>query len=341
MKTISAAFVLALMMVSSLPAETIELKSGKSFRGRVVEQPGDRVVLDVGDGITVTFFQDEIAGIHSDAQPRPEERHFLWEVKSDRTKVYLFGSIHLGKEDMYPLAGEVDGAFAGAGTLVVEVDTESIDPMEAQRTVAQKGLLPADQLLESQLDPKTFDKLQARFQKFGMPMDPMLRFKPWFIAVNLQVLQIKYLGYDEEYGVDRYFLRRAHGAGKKVLQLETLEQQLDFLDRLPDQNMFLDYTLNSLDETEAMLEMILAAWQYGDAAAMEKLTIADMLQQFPETRPIFEIILFNRNKDMAAEIKRYLGTDEVYFVVVGAAHLVGDQGLVELLRQEGFQVDQL
>ena len=339
-KRIFALLAALLCFSTASRAEVIELKSNKIIQGKVVDSDAERIRVDVGGGTIVTFYQDEIRRIDYQDTEVKHGHAFLWKATSAETTVYLFGSIHLGRSDMYPLADPVEKAFQSATVLVVEVDIDREDPLVAQKKISAMGTYGAGDRLENHISAETRKKLRDRLSKYGIGTEQFSPLKPWFAALSLTMVQIRALGFEAEYGVDPYFLRRARGE-KEIRELETFDQQLSFLDGLENQDNFLAYTLDSLSETETMLDQLISSWREGDAALMEKIMITDILTEAPQTRPIFQRILFDRNVRMAEQIKEFLNTDRTYFVVVGAAHLVGPQGIVELLKKKGYDVEQL
>jgi len=344
-----AIFLFVFLMIShdGVFAETIQLKTDKVISGEILEENDEFLEVDVGHDIRIRLYQDEIESIIEDeiVGTDPEDQvdegsNFLWEINSGGNTAYLFGSIHLGKADMYPLDPTVEEAFDRSAVLVVEIDVDALDPMVVQQTMAMKGSYLDGNRLENHLEADVVIRLSAQLEKYGMSIEHLSQFKPWFAAITLTVLQIKDLGFDEDYGVDRYFLKNARGR-KAILELESLESQLSFLDSLENQELFLEYTLDSMDEIQKMLDQLVGAWKDGNAEMMEKIMITDILEHNPQAEPILKTILFDRNVTMAEEIKEYLQSGDVHFVVVGAGHLIGEKGIVELLRDENFKVTQL
>jgi uncharacterized protein YbaP (TraB family) len=161
--------------------------------------------------------------------------------------------------------------------------------------------------------------------------------KPALLAITLSSLKLIKLGYSPEQGIDMYFARKAAGK-KSILELESTREQMDMLFNLPDADLYLKYTIMDNSKTDAQIDGIMEAWKNGDAEKMNSLVIEETLQEYPELSSLMNQILFKRNGKMAAKIREYLSDDKTYFVVVGAAHLVGDQGLVKLMEKEGYRV---
>ena len=105
--------------------------------------------------------------------------------------------------------------------------------------------------------------------------------------------------------------------------------------------MFLEYTLISMDKTEKFLNGIIKAWKNGDVKFLEKALFADVLNEDKRLIEIYNKTLFERNDAMVEKIKGFLKTNKIYFVIVGAGHLIGEKGIVQLLQKDGYAVKQL
>jgi hypothetical protein len=165
--------------------------------------------------------------------------------------------------------------------------------------------------------------------------------KPWFLALSLQAMELMRLGYDPQYGVDYYFLKKAQGK-KRILELESLDEQLGLLSGFSDneQEQFLLYTLKTLNSMGGQVEALVRAWISGDAQAMESI-LADADMRDASIAPIFGKLFEERNHRMTSKIDGYLNSNGSYFVIVGAGHLVGKRGIIELLKSNGYVVEQL
>jgi len=164
--------------------------------------------------------------------------------------------------------------------------------------------------------------------------------KPWFLALSFQAMELVRLGYSPEHGVDYHFLTRAQGK-KRILELESLEEQLSLLSGFSDreQEQFLTYTLETLSSMDRQVGDMVRAWTSGDAQAMESI-LEDAVKPDPSLAPILQKLFDERNVKMISKIDGYLNSGGSYFVIVGAGHLVGKKGIVELLRSKGYVVEQ-
>ncbi len=269
---------------------------------------------------------------------------FLWEVKDGHGRggtAYLVGSIHMGREGELPLPPSMEAAFAKSDALVVEVDVNKVDPAAVQKLVMELGRLPDGQRLSQRLDPVTLTLLDRAAQRLGLALGNLEPLRPWLVGMVLSVTELQQAGYQQGHGVDRAFLTRAHDAGKTILELETTEGQLRMLAGTPDslQDLMLRDQLRRTREAGAVLDQLVAAWKAGDANGLASLILEGA--DDPTYRPVYERIFFERNVQMATRVDALLAQPRTHFVVVGAGHVVGPQGLVALLQKQGHTVRQL
>ncbi len=276
---------------------------------------------------------------HLPAAQAQGNKSFLWKTESRSATVYLLGSVHVGREDMYPLADVIEDAFDESSHLVVEADIEKLDPIAMLQEVMALGIYKGEKQLLDHISNDTLIKLTKYLKKYNLPLAQVSNFKPWFLMMTLSALQIRELGYDETLGVDYYFIKKARD-NKEILELEGVTQQLKIFDDMPDQDLFLNASLDSFHELEEQMEPMIEAWKKGDTKIINNIMIEDMLEDNPQQALFYEKVFFERNRDMTDKILKYLKTNNVYFVVVGAGHLVGDRSIVGLLRKQGFRVTQ-
>ena len=353
MRKLFSVFFLICFLTSTAFADTVYLKNGKSVSGKIIEKTDDYIKLDF-DGTSLTYWADEIETIQQESTYSSEEiivvpsrsasgskgKVFLWEAKSARNSVYILGSIHLAKPSLYPLDKRIEGAFKGSDALVVEVNIEAFDPITLQQVFMERGIYSDGSTLEDHLSKKTFKMVSDKLGGSGLGLGPMAVFKPWFLSITLATLELLKLGFDPEYGVDKHFLRKAKG--KRILELESLEYQLGLFDGFTDkqQDLLLFSTLLDLKIIEKEMNNLIKAWENGNADKVEEILMKG-LDEHPEILPIIEKIFYERNRNMVLKIEGYLGTDDTYFVVVGAGHLVGEKGIIQLLKKKGYSLEQL
>jgi uncharacterized protein YbaP (TraB family) len=277
-------------------------------------------------------------------QPAPPEEKgasFAWKITSDVSSVYLLGSIHVASPDIYPLDNVLETAYLEADNLAVEVDVTAVDDAVITALVTQYGTYPEGDGFKQSVPQDLYSKLEAQFGKWGIPLAQMNGLRPWLILTTLEQLVWQDLGYISEYGIDYYFLEKANSEGKDIIELESAEFQLKTLSSLPDDLMVKAmeaYMEDILIKEDA--EELFEAWVEGDTDAMEALVFQALID-YPELKPYSDAMFDERDFKMAENIEDYLADSETYFIVVGAGHLVGENGLLNLLDDRGYKLEQL
>jgi uncharacterized protein len=266
-------------------------------------------------------------------------KHFLWKVEDGKGQAaYLLGSLHVLTADAYPLAAPIEKAFAESRTLVEEVDLDEMnDPMQMMAALA-KAMLTGGQTLDQLVSAPTFAEVKRRAEGYGMPMAAIQRMKPWLVAITLMAPTLQSAGFKPELGIDKHFFDRAKERGLKRQALETLAYQIDRFDQMPPklQEDMLKATIEDLDTQVGGVKEMVLAWSKGDIATMEKLT----LTAFLESPELYQRLLVERNHNWMPRVEKCLTENAGCFVVVGAAHLVGKDGLPVLLEKKGYKVTQ-
>lgn len=264
-------------------------------------------------------------------------RSLLWKVQGKQGVAYLFGSFHAAKEGAYPLPPVVEESFARSRALLVEADLTAVSPEQAVGSVQQRGMLPEGDTLCNHVSAQTCRSYNDYLSGRGMIPELFAGFKPWFAATMISLLEVQQQGYEVGNGVDLYFTRKAKGK-KQIVELESVDYQFSLLDSFTprEQELFL---ISTMREGGEKLDAAYQAWRSGDAAALEEAALGE-LKRDRSLEPVFEKLIFARNRTMAAAIERRMQGKEPVFVVVGAAHLVGPRGIVELLRRKGYRVEQ-
>jgi len=269
-----------------------------------------------------------------------EGKSFLWKVHSGASTVYIAGSIHFLKKEDSPLSPKIESAFEQSDFLVVEANIQDQAKMSTQM-IMEKALYPPNESIAEHLSQKTYELLKVEAAKLGLPLELVNRQRPWFLSMALEAMELMRLGYDPSYGVDSYFLSKATGR-KKILELESLDEQLHLLSSLSDQDqgLLLTLSLKDLENASRDVDRLVQAWKTGDTKGMEPIIMKN-IKEDPKLVPIYEKLIDERNRRMVSKIEDYLRGKGTYFVVVGAGHLIGEKGIVETLRKKGFRVEQL
>ena len=268
------------------------------------------------------------------------QKSFLWRVQSKTTTVYVLGSLHLSRKEIYPLNQKIESAFDQSDVLAVEANINDIKKIDIQKLM-ESAFYPANDMLEKHLSTETYEWVKKKTGGLGIPIELINKQKPWFLSMTLVALESLKLGFDPNYGIDKYFLSKAEGK-KKIFELESLDYQIDLLSNLSDkdQELFLLYTLKDLNVMEQELGKLTQAWTTGDTKGMESI-LTRSISEDKRLSSIFERLIYERNRKMVSKIEDFLRTKETYFVIVGAGHLVGNQGIIEILKGKGYLVEQL
>jgi len=285
----------------------------------------------------VVFFCFFLASVNAYAA---NDRAFFWQVKSPTATVYLLGSIHFADESFYPLRKQIVSAFEQSDNIVVELNVNNIDANQYNQVIQAQGTYPPGDSIASHISAKTLQQLKQVLSDLGIPYEVIKQQKPGLVILTLTAVQAMKLGLDANLGIDQHFLSRV-GPDKKIIELETLQQQLDLFILAPDQELLLRESLESFDEVDEFTEKLIIAWKSGDEKKMKQLLFEDVINESPAFSAIYEELFFKRNRQMSKKIQAFLSGEKVSFVVVGAGHLVGDKGIVELLKLKGFKVERL
>jgi uncharacterized protein YbaP (TraB family) len=273
------------------------------------------------------------------AQAGKKGKHFLWRVQSGTSTAYLLGSIHILKKDFYPLSKEIEDAFAASSVLAVEANIDDVSRIDVTKMI-EKALYPAGDSVDKHLSPKTYELLKKELAADGIPIELVAMQRPWFLALTLTSFSLLKSGFDPAYGIDQHFISEAEGL-KKIEELEGFDYQINLLSSLSekDQEFFLLSTIKDLHTLERDADRLISAWKSGDAQGVQSLMANEEKEKGMSS--IYEKILYERNRKMADKVEELLRTGQTAFVVVGAGHLVGEKGIIAILRQRGYEVDQL
>lgn len=269
-----------------------------------------------------------------------DSKNFLWKVQSKTNTVYLLGSIHFFKKELYPLNKIIEEVFDQSAIVAVEANVNDAGQIDLQQLV-EKAIYPNDDTLERHVSKDTFELIKKRAEGLGIPLGLINKQKPWFLGLMFSSVEFLKLGFDPNYGIDKYFLSKATGK-KKIVELENLDYQINLFSNLSDQEqeLFLLLELRDLNNLSQEVTTLLEAWLSGDTKGVEKI-ITQSVTEDSRLSSIYEILIYDRNKRMALKIEDFLKTKETLFAIVGAGHLVGEKGIVEILKTKGYSVEQM
>ncbi len=272
--------------------------------------------------------------LHADEHALP-----LWQVDGDSNRVYLLGSVHLLREQDYPLPSRIDSVYEDAEKLMMELDLDDLDEAQAQALVSELGAISNGATLSDLLGESNYSRASALAAEINIPLQMLATVEPWLAAITIEQLMLQRIGFNPAFGIESYFVQKAGQDGKDINGLEDLAEQLGLLDALSAeaQSLLLLQTLTDAGDIAATMDGLIRAWRHGDVAYLEANMLADM-QAYPE---LYEAIVVGRNRNWVESIEALLDDEDDYLIVVGALHLVGKDGVPAMLAQRGHRSVQL
>ena len=281
---------------------------------------------------SLTLFNDSAA-------QTTDRRGLLWEVRKGKQVAWLLGTIHVGRPEFYPLPPSRLAQLKRADAIVLEAD---ISDTPRAISATQKYAMYADGApgLETRLAPELRQRIEAVLSRNQLDPAPMMRMKPWMLANVLALFEAAQAGYMPALSVEAYLLRVAKTDNKQVFEFEGIEQQFELFEQAPwaTQVAFLEEALKAVETRGARRELnrIVQAWETADRAALERLLVEMRAQSSVGSRFTVDTILLGRHPKMVRKIETMMADGKSYLFAVGALHLIGPQGLVELLRARGY-----
>lgn len=291
----------------------------------------------------------------------------FYRVSDGKKDIYLLGSIHLGTENAYPISKKIRETFKDVENIAVEVNILE----EAQLTdyIMSKATYPEGQSLKDDISPALYEEISKLLEEHKvLSIEDIEGYKPWYInmvlpmLVGLEDLEDTGIGEDIDYdnmtpeeieelenlpyqytpGIDKYFLEKAEQNSVDIVEIEGASYQIDMLSGMSKstQEEILRTTVSQLVtgvDDQVTLDTMIEYWRAGDYASFESI-IEMSMDSMPEEYN--QALWHNRNREMANKVEEYLSdSDEDYFVVVGAGHLVGETSVVKELESKGYKVE--
>jgi uncharacterized protein YbaP (TraB family) len=263
----------------------------------------------------------------------------MWMAEGTSNRVYVLGSVHLLREQDHPLPRVIDEVYDDAETIYMELDMDDLDPLLMQATINRLGLLDEGTSLRDVMGDELYEEAMAAAAELEIPLDMLERTEPWLAAITVEQLVLARIGFNPSYGVEMQLLKKATTDGKTILGFESVEQQLGYLDglSLDAQRALLMQTLSESAAIREIMDDLILAWRSGDIGYLEQ-TLLEDVSGYPE---LYDTIVVNRNRLWVDTIDELLKQGEDYLVVVGALHLVGEDGVPRLLQQRGVRITQM
>jgi uncharacterized protein YbaP (TraB family) len=268
------------------------------------------------------------------------DRGALFKVSANGHSMYLFGTMHVGRPDFYPLEPRIAQAVAAASTLALEVDPDS-PPEVVGKAVRDHAMAAAGFKMPAPLAAR----LARVLQKDGIDPAAVAPFKPWMVAVILALQDVAAQGYSPGLAVDAHLSGLARAGKVKVMSLESAELQMALFDRLSDaeQLRFLDESISNLETGKASAEIraIVDAWSTADRTALDALAEKVASDTTLSGRFTREVLLDGRNRAMADKLLQLLAQENNTVAAVGVLHLLGKNSVPVLMRARGVTVERV
>lgn len=263
----------------------------------------------------------------------------VWKVTTPNTHIFIGGTVHLLAKDDYPLPSAFETAYQQSQVLVFETDIQQSKSPQFQQALLAKTMYTDGTVIGDKLAPNTQAALTQFLASRGLPLNRVERFKPGMLSIMLTVMELQRMGLANA-GVDEFYSKKASQDNKPQLFLESIDEQLGFLEQMGkgQEDTFILHTLKDINQLPTMMTQLKSAWRGGDNQALIDVALIPWKNEFPD---VYQSLLVKRNNAWMPRIEQMLTTAEVEYVLVGALHLVGDDGILTQLRAQGYQVEKL
>lgn len=280
------------------------------------------------------------------SQPPDKATSLLWEVTDGQNRIYLLGSIHAAMESLYPLNDTIMDAFAESDALAVECDTTTLPQRPDVAEVMEPLFYTDGTTVSDHLPKELYDKTVETLTAYGA--DPTLyeTTKPVMIASVIQTFQLMEWGYSPDLGIDMYFIEKAGERALPILELESVEFQFSLLGSFSDaiQALQIKSVVEDPELARLYLDDLYTAWQKSDTDTLEYILDHEFTGLSEEEEAAYaeyeKLMYTDRNNTMTQKAEEYLKSGDTVFVVAGAAHMLGDTGIIKQLSDKGYMVVQ-
>lgn len=263
----------------------------------------------------------------------------LWLAEGSHNRIYLLGSVHMLRKSDHPLPSIIESAYNDADSLVMEIDMDDIDAAASQALVAELGVIHDDTTLNDLMGNRLYAQAERLALALDIPLDMLSKSEPWLAAITVEQLALSRIGFNPLDGIEMYFLAKAQEDHKEIDGFESIREQLNFLDglSLEAQRELLLQALEEGGDLQADMNQMIDAWRHGNLQYLED-NILDEMARYPE---LHRSLVIDRNMRWVENIDTMLDDDENYLIVVGALHLIGQDGVPALLSRRGIVVTQM
>lgn len=263
----------------------------------------------------------------------------VWKAQKGKSVIFLGGTCHVLREKDYPLPKEFEIAYRASAVVVFETDLGTLHDPATQRKMLAEAMYADGSTIDKHLSDRTYRELVAYCEANDIPLRLLNRFRPSMLMVTLAIMELSKLGVSRQ-GVDQYFYDLAMSDGKVVEGLETADEQIHNIVTMADgrEDEFVAYSLSDMRSLTEQFESLVNAWRAGDTVTLDRIMIDDLKGRWPA---LYKKLIVDRNRNWLSLIDSYQKTPGIEFILVGVGHLVGPDGIVEVLRNKGYKVEKL
>ncbi|NTU42491.1 MAG: TraB/GumN family protein [Nitrospirales bacterium] len=263
----------------------------------------------------------------------------VWKAEKDNSVMYLGGTVHALRESDYPLPSEFDKAYKASEIVVLETNIGKLKDLSTQQKLLEKAMYADGSTIDKHLSSATYEELSAYCASNGIPLQALSGLKPSMLVATLTVMELMKLG-ATQHGVDEFFYKEAEKDKKVIKGLEDVDDQINYLTSMGDgdEDEFVTHAIRDLKTIRRKFEILAEAWRKGDSGKLEELMNVELRDKEPK---LYKKLVTDRNNEWMILIEDYQTTPETEFILVGSAHLVGHDGIIEALKKKGYKVDKL
>jgi uncharacterized protein YbaP (TraB family) len=262
----------------------------------------------------------------------------VWKAHKGDSVIYLGGTFHLLRATDFPLPTEFDKAYKASEVVLFETDIGMLRDPSTQQKMLARAMYADGSTIDKHLSARAYGELSAYCTANGIPLKSLSQFKPSMLMATLTLMEFMKLGFTQQ-GVDMFYYGLAHKDKKVVKGLESIDEQINYVVSMADgdEDEFVTYSIRDMKDIREQLEALEDAWRKGDASRLNELMITELKTRYPK---VYRKLVVDRNRNWLSIIDA-CKSPKTKFILVGTAHLVGPDGIIEALRQRGYTVDKL
>lgn len=262
----------------------------------------------------------------------------VFEVSKKGDKLYIGGTFHILTAQDFPLQTPFYDVYEKVDTLYFETDIENSESPAFMAMIMPVMMYQDGTTIDKVIKPETFKKLKNYFASKGTSVNNFINFTPTGLMSTITILEYQARGFTLA-GVDQHMFEKGKQDNKAIKWFESLEQQVSFLDSFDadDPNALLNYLFDSMGSLDSLVEALHSSWRKGDMDTLASIG----LKEFADYPEMYDVLIKKRNDDWMKTIETLFDNESTEFVLVGALHLPGKDGLLTQLEQKGYTVKQL